>query len=223
MPVPADLDYERWQGPAPRALYTLNRVHKPRSYERPGWMRHLFYCDGMITNWGTHLNDIAQWGNGSDRTGPVSVEGRGEYPPADSFWNVLLKFEVEYKYASGVRLIYKTDKPYVRFEGTEGWIQADMKKVEASSPKLMDVKDSDGWKPLPFKSDKRDFIDAIKTRGRTLEDAEVGHRTTSVCHLGHIAIQLGGRLEWDPERERFRGNDAANAMIGKPIHAPRAS
>ncbi|MCU0246760.1 MAG: Gfo/Idh/MocA family oxidoreductase [Bryobacter sp.] len=77
MPVPPDLDYERWQGPAPRASYTEYRVHKPRAYDRPGWMRHLFYCDGMVTNWGTHLNDIAQWGNNTDRTGPVSVEGRG--------------------------------------------------------------------------------------------------------------------------------------------------
>ena len=223
MPAPPDLDYERWQGPAPRAPYTLNRVHKPKSYERPGWMRHLFYCDGMINNWGAHLNDIAQWANGSDRSGPVSVEGRGEYPPADSFWNVLLKFEIEYKYANGVRLVYKAEKPYVRFEGTEGWIHADSKKLESKTTQSMDVKNGERWNLLPFKSDKRDFIDAIKSRGQTLEDAEVGHRTCSLGHLGHIAIQIGGRLEWDPVQERFRGNDAANAMIGKPIHAPRRS
>ena len=223
MPVPPDLDYERWQGPAPRAPYTLNRVHKPKSYERPGWMRHLFYCDGMINNWGAHLNDIAQWANGSDRSGPVSVEGRGEYPPADSFWNVLLKFEIEYKYANGVRLVYKAEKPYVRFEGTEGWIHADSKKLESRTPQSMDVKNGERWNLLPFKSDKRDFIDAIKSREQTLEDAEVGHRTTSLGHLGQIAIQIGGRLEWDPVQERFRGNDAANAMIAKPIHAPRRS
>jgi predicted dehydrogenase len=223
MPVPPDLDYERWQGPAPRAPYTLNRVHKPQAYERPGWMRHLYYCDGMVTNWGTHLNDIAQWGNDTDRTGPVSVEGRGEYPPGDSFWNVLLNFDIEYHYANGVRLVYKTDKPYIRFEGTEGWIYADFTKLESKTSAIVDVKTGGAWKTLPFKSDKQDFIDAIKTRGQTVEDAEVGHRTTSLCHLGHIAIQVGGRLEWDPEKERFRNNDAANAMIAKPIHGPRTS
>ncbi len=221
MPAPPELDYERWQGPAPRAPYTLHRVHKPKAYERPGWMRHLYYCDGMVTNWGTHLNDIAQWGNDTDRSGPVSVEGRGEYPPADSFWNVLLNFEIEYQYANGVRLVYKTEKPYIRFEGSEGWIYADFTKLDSSKASIVDVKSGGQWRPLPFKSDKQDFIDAVKTRGQTVEDAEVGHRTTSLCHLGHIAIQAGRRLAWDPGRERFTDHDAANAYIHKPIHEPR--
>jgi predicted dehydrogenase len=219
MPVPADLDYERWQGPAPRRPYTERRVHKPRAYERPGWMRLLDYCDGMVTNWGTHLNDIAQWGNNTDRTGPVSVEGRGEYPPRDSFWNVLLNFEIEYKYANGVKLVYKTDSAYVRFEGTEGWVHADYSKLEVSKSNVIDYK-SGAWVNLPFKTDKQDFIDAIKQRGQTLEDAEVGHRTTSLCHLGHIAIQCGKRLEWDPAAERFSDAEA-NAFIGRGVRTPR--
>ncbi len=223
MPVPEELDYERWQGPAPRAPYTEKRVHKPKAYERPGWMRRLEYCDGMVTNWGTHLNDIAQWGNNSDRTGPVDVEARGEYPAADSFWNVLLEFETHYRYANGVRLVYKIDKPYVRFEGTEGWIQADFTTLQAEPAAVLDVKTGPRWLTLPFKSDKQDFIDAVKSRGETLEDAEVGHRTTSMCHLAHIAIQTGGKLEWDPEKERFTNNEAANRFIGKPIYAPRQS
>ena len=129
MPVPPELDYERWQGPAIHAPYTEKRVHTPKSYDRPGWMRHEYYCDGMITNWGAHLNDIAQWGNGTDRTGPIEVEAHGTYPPADSFWNVLLSFQAEYRFANGVRLFYKTDeKVYVRFEGSEGWIFAEYLK-----------------------------------------------------------------------------------------------
>ena len=64
---------------------------------------------------------------------------------------------------------------------------------------------------------KQDFIDAVKTRGHTLEDAEVGHRTTSLCHLGHIAIRVGGKLQWDPRQERFLNSDAANAWIDKPM------
>ncbi len=222
MPVPPELDYERWQGTAPRAPYTEKRVHKPKSYDRPGWMRHLYYCDGMVTNWGTHLNDLAQWGNGTDRTGPVEVEGRGVYPAPDSFWNVLLSFEIQYRYANGVRLYYKIDQPYVRFEGSEGWIHAEYGKPLLAEPASI-LKAQLGPQAIrfPLKSDKQDFIDAVKTRGQTLEDAEVGHRTTSLCHLGHIAIQMGKRLEWDPARERFTNNDAANAYIAKPIHAPK--
>jgi predicted dehydrogenase len=221
MPVPADLDYEAWQGPAPRAPYTEFRVHKPRAYDRPGWMRLLTYCDGMITNWGTHLNDIVQWANNSERSGPVEIEGRGTYPPAESFWNVLLDFEVRYRYANGVTLVYKIDQPYLQFEGTEGTITVDTGGIRAKPESVMDVKTGGTWITLPFRSDKRDFIDGVKSRRATLEDAEVGHRTTSLCHLGHIAVQVGKRLEWDPARERFTNSDEANAMIAHPIASPR--
>ena len=239
MPVPPELDYEAWQGPAPRAPYTEKRVTKPKAYERPGWMRHLYYCDGMITNWTTHWNDGAAFATGLERTGPVEIEATGEYPPADSFWNVLLKFEVKMRFANGVNWTYRTEKPYFRIEGTDGWVYAEYTQLQAKidgregylffddkkakrKPSLM---------PAPVirpdeihfyvKTDKQDFIDAVKTRGETLEPAEVGHRVTSLGHLGQIAIQVGEKLKWDPEKEQFLGNDKANAMIDQPIHAPR--
>ena len=106
-PVPQDLDYNLWLGPASEAPYQQARVHHIRGYDRGGWMRMREYCDGMVTNWGTHLNDIAQWGNGTDRTGPVELEGRGKYPPKGSLWDVLQEFEVTYRYANGVQLIYQ--------------------------------------------------------------------------------------------------------------------
>jgi predicted dehydrogenase len=224
MPVPPELDYELWQGPAPRAPYTEFRVHKPKAYERPGWMRRLEYCDGMVTNWGTHHNDLAQSANGTDRTGPIEVEGHGTYPGPDSFWQVLLDFEIHYRYANGVRLIYKIDQPSLRFEGAEGWIYADdTGKIEASKPSILEPPSGPNWIRLPMKIDKQDFIDAVRSRGATMADAEVGHRTTSLCHLGHIAIQVGQRLEWDPARERFTNNEAANSFINRPIHAIRQS
>lgn len=239
MPVPPELDYERWQGPAPRATYTEYRVHKPKAYERPGWMRHLYYCDGMITNWTTHWNDGAAFATGLERTGPVEIEASGQYPAADSFWNVLVKFEVKMRFANGVRWTYMTDKPFFKIEGTDGWVYAEypLLKVKLdgregflyfsesrskSPPALM---------PAPaarpddirfyVKSDKQDFIDCVKSRGETLEPAEVGHRVTSLGHLGHIAIQVGSKLQFDPDQERFIGNDAANALIDRPIHSPK--
>jgi predicted dehydrogenase len=239
MPVPPELDYERWQGNAPRAPYTEFRVHKPKSYERPGWMRHLYYCDGMITNWTTHWNDGAMFATGLERTGPVEIEGTGEYPPADSFWNVLIKFEVKMRFAGGVDWVYRTEKPFFKIEGTDGWVYAEYKQLQAkidgregylffnekakTKPTLM---------PAPtirpdeihfdVKTDKQDFIDAVKTRGESLEPAEVGHRVTSLGHLGQIAIQLGQKLKWDPDKERFIGNDQANAMIDQRIQSPKA-
>lgn len=222
MPVPKDLDYGRWQGPAPRAPYHEERVHPPKTLGRPGWMRVLDYCDGMITNWGAHLNDIVLWGSNRERTGPIQIEGRGEYPPAGRLWNVLKTFEIAYRYAGGLRLVYQTDKPYVRFEGSEGWIQADYPKGLTAGPAtLLDCQIGPEGVRFRLKSDKQDFIDCVKTREETLEPAEVGHRVTSLCHLGHIAIQVGTTLTWDPEKERFLDNDAANKLLDRPIHSPR--
>jgi predicted dehydrogenase len=221
MPVPKELDYERWQGSAPRAFYTENRVHKPKAYERPGWMRHLYYCDGLITNWGTHLNDGAMWATNLERTGPVEIEATGTYPAADSFWNVLLKFEVKYRFANGIEWTYRSEYPYFRIEGTEGWIQADFRDVKAEPASILQSKIGPNDLQFRFKSDKQDFIDCVKTREETLEPAEVGHRVTSLCLLGHIAIQTGGKLQWDPEKERFLNNDAANRWINERIQSPR--
>ena len=222
MPVPAELDYDLWLGPAPVAAYTVNRVHPVKGYGRPGWMRVRDYCDGMICNWGTHLNDIAQWGNGTDRTGPVEAEGRGEWPTEGGLWNVLVAFDVRYKYASGVELHYTMDRPYVRFEGTEGHIQADygvgLGDVEPRS--LLKEVIRPGEVHLPLMPEKTDFMAAIKTRGQTLADAEVGHRTNSLCHLGHISILLGRKLRWDPQAEQFVGDPEADRMLTRPLRSP---
>ncbi len=181
-------------------------------------MRVLSYCDGMVTNWGTHLNDIALWGCDRERTGPVAIEGRGVYPPAGRLWNVLRTFEVVYRFASGLQFFYKTDRPYVRFEGTAGWIQVDYPQGTTAQPaSLLTSTIGPNEIRFPLKSDKQDFIDAIKNSGRTLEDEEVGQRVTSLCHLGHIAIHLRQKLRWDPLRERFIDNDQANAYLDRPI------
>jgi predicted dehydrogenase len=223
MPVPEELDYDLWLGPAPLAPYTLERVHpRHENRGRPGWMRVLDYCDGMILNWGTHLNDIAQWGNGTERTGPVEVEARGTYP-ASGLWNALIGFEAWYRYANGVELSYKMDKPFIRFEGDGGWVEAafGQREIKIHPESLASSVIKPNEIHLPLKSDKRDFLDAVKTRSRTLEDAEVGHRTSSVCHLAHISIQLGGRkLRWDPDAEKFPGDDEANRLTRRAAMRP---
>ena len=122
MPVPEELNYDLWQGPAAVKPYTEQRVHQIKGYERPGWMNIRDYSDSMILNWTTHLNDIAQWGNNTDRTGPVAVEGHGKYPPPGSLWDACYEFEFTCTYADGVKLICKTDTcaPHTRFEGEGG-------------------------------------------------------------------------------------------------------
>lgn len=216
-PVPKGFDYDMWLGPAFPAPYTEQRVHPQQSLSRPGWMRVADYCNGMISNWGSHLNDIAQWANGSDRTGPVSVKGKGGF--AKGLWNTLTSFELEYEYADGVQMRYEMGRPHVRFEGTEGWIQADYgKPLRASSEKILKSSIEPGEvsfaKTLP---DKVDFLQAIKEGRETLEPVEVGHRTVSICQIGLIAIQLGRTLKWDPNTETFQNDNAANALLTRPV------
>jgi predicted dehydrogenase len=224
MPVPPELDYAMWLGPAPEAPYTEKRVHpRHEAKGRPGWLCIRDYADGMLANWGAHLNDIALWANDTERTGPVEIEGRGTYPPAGNLWDIIQEFEVHFTFANGVRLTCKTDKPYLRFEGTEGWIRVGYpNEIEAEPESLL------AWKPgptdlaLPFKpSEKRDFLDAVKSRGPTQADAEVGHRNTSLSHLALAAIDLGRTLKWDPEAERVIGDEEANQRLRpKPPRAP---
>ena len=227
--APPELDYDLWLGPAPQVPYLQKRVHTPHDLKsRPGWMRNLDYCDGMIANWGTHLNDIAQWGANTERTGPVEIKATGKFHDG-KVWNVLESFDARYRFANGVELAYQMGQPHVRFEGEKGWIQVNYiadklhpDRLQASDPAILKEKIGPEEIHFPLKTEKRDFIDAVKSRGQTLEDAEVGQRTTSLCHLAHISIQLGGvPLRWDPDKERFLDNEAANKLIHRPpLRAP---
>ncbi len=226
-PVPAELDYELWAGPAPLHPYCVDRVHPPKAYTRPGWMRCLDTCEGMITNWGTHTLDVAQLAHNTERTGPVSVEGAGRYPePGSGLWNVLLDFRVQFKFADGVTLDYLTAQDaYVRLEGDAGWLNADWTGrtgLTASDEKLLKLKLKATDLRLPTRADKADFLHGIATGEPTMADAEVGHRTCSLGQLAHIAIQRGRRLDWNPAAERFAGDDAANALLSRPYRAPWA-
>lgn len=217
MPVPAELNYDMWLGPAWEAPYTENRVHAIKAYGRPGWMRVDSYCNGMISNWGAHLMDIAQWGNNTEYSGPVSIEGTGEFDKG--LWNSLNKFDIRYKYANGVEMFFKIERPYVRFEGTDGWIEVEYPdKLTASSQAILEVKTGDAG--LPFRdtlSDKEDFLRAVKTGKPSLEPLETAHRTISLCQLGLISIKTGSKLNWDPEKEKIIGDNAASAMLNVPI------
>ncbi|MBI2478440.1 MAG: hypothetical protein HYV60_07310 [Planctomycetia bacterium] len=82
----------------------------------------------------------------------------------------------------------------------------------------LELKESDTT--FPLRSEKEDFIDCVRTRHPTLEPAEVGHRVTSLCHLGHIAIHTGRKLRWDPDRESFLNDPQAQAYLTTPIQAP---
>lgn len=229
MPVPEELDYDMWLGPTTKVDYTEQRVHPRKSYERPGWYSNRLYCDGMISNWGYHPCDIAQWGNDTELSGPVEIEGKGQFPPADYLWNVCGEFKVRYRYANGVQMFYegrreyKDGQSYMRFEGSEGWVCGwyAPDRLEAEPKSLLNVELKPEEFPFPLKNEKNDFIDCVRSRGRTLEDAEVGHRSSSVAQLGYLACVLGRKIAWDPVKEEVSGDAEANKLVaGIPPRAP---
>ena len=232
MPVPEGFDYERWLGPAPLAPY-----HEGRCLYR--FRFNLDYSGGQVTNFGAHTNDLAQWGMGTCKTGPIEVEDQGaEFPPQGSLYNTATKVHFRAKYASGVELICATQPSPstfgTRFEGTEGTVQYDYKGVHTTPTSLKDSKISPNeihlFAPVPGREGNnsklfipdhsRNFIDCVKSRNDPSAAVEIGHRTASLCHLGNIAMRLRRKLQWDPDKEQFVGDAEANAMLSRPLREP---
>lgn len=216
MPVPDGFDYDMWLGPAPWAPYTEKRCH----YN----FRHFSdYSGGTITDLGAHDNDIAQWGNGTELSGPVEVEGAGIFPK-DGLYDNALTYKIHYRYANGVELICSTD-PYpagtgVRFEGTDGWVFTRWGVDAEPKSLLSSVIRPDEIHLYESLDHQRNFLDCVKSRRQTICPAEVGHRSATVCHIGNIAMKLGRKLKWDPERECFENDPEANRMLEMPMRAP---
>ncbi len=215
MPIPKDFNYDMWLGQAPDAPYTKPRCHNTFRYI-------LDYAGGTLTDWGSHFNDIAQWANGTDRTGPISVEGHGRFAEGGLF-NSAIEWELTYQYANGVTLICKSAiDASIRVEGTDGWVQCPWATFETSSAKI--AKSEIGADEVHARTcaggEQRDFLDCVKSREETYAPAEVGHRTATICHMGNIALQLGRKLQWNPDTEQFLNDDEANKKLSRSMRSP---
>jgi len=215
VPVPEWLDYDRWLGPAPFAPYTKDRTY------RFSWYFITDYSIGFITGQDVHVADIAQWGNGSELTGPVEVSGVGDFPP-DPVFDTAAHWKVDYTFADDVVLTLASGPVEVRFEGSEGWVRVlNDHLIEAEPKSLLDVcfgpNDAHQFPAVPITAD---FIECIHTRRETVAPVEVAHRATTICLIGDIAMRLRQTLKWDPEAERFVENDAANRMLMRAMREP---
>jgi predicted dehydrogenase len=238
MPVPPNLNYDMWLGSTPVVYYTEKRVHPQNSYDRPGWLRCEQFGAGMITGWGSHHIDCAHWAMGTEHTGPVEISGTAEFPNK-GLWNVHGNFRTEAVYANGVRMIVSGDFPNgIRFEGTKGWIFVSRgnEQVTASDPasKLEDPQALSASDPAIIKSvigpneihlyrssdHHGNWLDCIRSRKEPIAPVEVAHRSCSACLLHHIAMKAKRTLHWDPEKERFKNDDGANALLSRPQRAP---
>ena len=203
-PVPAELDYDMWLGPAPMKPYNPHRVHQTfRGY----WD----YDGGGLADMGQHYIDPVQYILGKDDDFPVKVEvdAPQQHPDAVGIWR-----SITYTYADGCRIIlegegYESSGKVPYIEGPEGCVY---KGFECSIPNVWDIINE-----LPDPQPQNtDFLDCVHTRRKFALDEIKGHHSCTVVNMGVVALRLGRTLHFDPLAQRFVGDEAANLLLDQP-------
>jgi len=216
-PVPPGFDYDMWLGPAPWHPYTNARVS--------GWNYFWDTGGGPIIGMGCHYTDIAQWALDRDDTGPVAYEGEARFDPA-AFSETPVTADIRCTYADGVKIVLRSSGAfadrYIRFVGSDGWVQVDDQTnvVTAKPEELLRLRAISARSWAHTGDHARNFLGCVKTRSKTVCDPESAHRATTVCHATNLCIRLGRPLRWDPEAERFLGDDDANRMTSRVMREP---
>lgn len=218
-PMEEGLEWDLWLGPAPMRPY--NSVLSPRGVHShfPNWRSYKEYSGGMMTDWGAHHFDIAQWGLGMDESGPVEV-----IPPPDPSAGQ----GVRWVYANGVELVHGSHKDPdgqerggVHFVGENGIVYVDRGQLKSWPESIVTEPLGANEKPL-YKSPghQQDWFDCIRSRKRPICDVEIGARSVTVCHLGNHAYWNGRKLRWDPKAWRFPGDSEANKWLDRERRDP---
>ena len=209
LPVPPNLDWDLWLGPAPWSPY-----HPARCHFSFRWF--MDYGSGFIADNGVHMFSVVSWAMGADQTGPVTIEATGRQSP-NNFYDVPVDLRVRYEFADpSFVMIWEqpgggslnleflgsqaTLTGFWDFQVTQG--QADLSPTR---PEELHLERSD--------SHSGNWLQCIATRQRPVMDVEIGHRVTCLSHLGNLAFRLGRKLQWDPAAERFVGDDEANRLL----------
>jgi predicted dehydrogenase len=232
--VPPGFNWNLWLGQAPMTDYRLGKYgnnggyrESRTHYEFRWWYE---YSGGKMTDWGAHHVDIAQWAIGMDNSGPVSLEGTAEHPvPLKEGWpteadryNVAHKFNVTCQFPNGVELLISSEGDNgILFEGTEGRLFVNRGKVTGKP--VEELKE----KPLPdgaivklYKGKQPgnhmgNFFECVKDRTQPISDVYTHHRSMTTLHLANIAIRLGRKVEWDPEKEAIVGDKEAQSFVAR--------
>lgn len=250
IPIPEGMDWDYYVGQAPKMDYLGEWVTKkekdgtetkrlqPRNSH---WDFRWWYCfsGGQMTDWGAHHNDIAQWGNGTERSGPVEIDGKSltEMPPGG--FTAASNYRIEMKYANGVTMTIldhqtacernvvgegRTTPNGVQFLGSEGWVFVARGAIKSSKPELLEtpLPESRAVKLYSSNDHMGNFFDCIRSRKEPICDAEIGHRSITLAHLGVISVRMKQPLQWNPEKEIFVGPNAkaANQWLAREQRKP---
>lgn len=218
-PVPEGLNWDLWLGPLPGNIHFNNELNPPISLDPEkdeefwgGWRWYKEMGGGFTTDWGAHMFDIAQWGLGMDRSGPVEISPIGDGTEYMTF-----------KYSNGAIM---TSEPFddkltkgVKFWGEEGWIEVSREIYNASNPEFLPPVSAETDSSVPYETKiphQVNFIEAVKSRTDPVVPVEIGHSSCTVCTLGNIACDLQRTIQWDPATETFI-NDTDGAAT-KQLH-----
>jgi len=217
-PVPAGLDYKAWLGPAPWSPYT-DAILYGGAHERIS-----LYSLGFISAWGIHHLDIAQWGNGTELTGPTEVEGKAVFPD-EGVLDCANSWEVNLRYPNGVT-IHFTDNlkntQGVRFEGEDGWVFVNRFGISASTESILKETIGPDEIHLPVSNNhSKNFLDCVRTRQQTISGVDAAVRSDTLCQLSDIATRTQRKLTWDAAKEQIVGDVQASRYLSpRPMCSP---
>jgi predicted dehydrogenase len=217
-PVPEDWNYDIWLGQTPWYPFVPGRVN--------AWQYFWDTAEGVMTDMGCHYTDQMQWALGTDNTGPVEFEAKGDLPDPSKFCSDAPITGIgRCTYANGVTgLMYQRGAfkdRYLRFIGDEGWIQVDDETdiVTAQPKSILALKGSTGAGWGDTSDHVRNLLNSIRSRTPTVCNPEVAHRAITICQAWTISLRLGCKLKWDPVKERF-DLDEANRMLYREPRVP---
>jgi hypothetical protein len=206
-PPKEQIDWDMYLGPAAWRPYNRGLVNS--GFEKGGGM-----VGGGVLEWGSHCVDLCQWANSADDTAPVEY-----FPIVDGQATAL--------YANGAKLVMRNDgwMPLgscpVRFEGEAGWVETgDSGKLALSSPALLAGRKVVEIGGYPAHFHVREFLNCVKTRAQPKVNAKVACQSHIACHAANIAIFLGRKLRYDPQKNQFIDDDEANRLRGEAIREP---
>jgi len=229
MPVPPNLDFERWLGAAPEQPYMELRVHPQDNPEgRPGWITTEDFGLGMITNWGAHHVDIAQWAMGQELGGPQTVEAHAQFMKNDC-WTVHTTYHVEMLYPGNVHVVLDNKFPNgIRFEGDDGWVfctrgedsNDTLPPLRVSDKKILSPLADNAIRWMPSKSHYGNWLESIVANRQPIAPIQQSSRSLEACAAAWIGMKLKRKLTWDAATEMFVNDDAANAMRNRRARKP---
>ncbi|MHC4398646.1 MAG: hypothetical protein ACYTG0_03105, partial [Planctomycetota bacterium] len=234
---PPNLNWDLWLGQAPKVPYCEKRVH----YQFRWWFE---YSGGQATDWGVHHTDIAVWALGGEKTGPAEIEGEGEFPlgtrgvlemlagkrPAvePNSYNVARQFDCNMKLPNGNTIRLYSGSNELIIEGELGKIRVNRRGLTGRP--VEDLTDADQrrldeevvklYKGRQPGSHMQNFFDCVKDRSLPISDVFTHCVSVNSCHMANIAMLLGRKIRWDPEKYDFIDDPEASALIGRPQREP---